>query len=135
MGKPLFLNKLSAVFMLTLFLGLSAINLEGALLCIGEDGHIAMEFVDACNGSDFNAQVAEAGGDACGPCKDVQFQSSPAYTSRTLHYTDTQTLPLVSSVQPVSTVPLREQHISQISLPEKPPYKTLASLQSVVLLI
>ncbi|MEW6108924.1 MAG: hypothetical protein AB1632_07145 [Nitrospirota bacterium] len=121
--------------MLTLFLGLSAINLEGALLCLGEDGHIAMELVGACNGSDFNSQVAEAGGDACGPCKDVQFQSSPVFTNRTFHYTDTQTLSLVSLARIAPSLVLEEHYNSPISLPEKPPYKTLASLQSVVLLI
>lgn len=129
------MQKLSAGFMLLLFLGPSLFSFEGALLCFGKDGHVAVEFVAACNEYDFNSQVAEAGGDACGPCKDVQFQSSPTYTIGTIHYADTQTSPLVASVLATPSLTLREHRDSQISLPEKPPYKTLASLQSVVLLI
>lgn len=135
MSKPLFLNKLSAVFMLTLFLALSVFSFEGALLCFGEDGHIALEFVDACNGSDFNSQVAEAGGDACGPCKDVQFQSSHAYTNRTFNYTAAQPLSLVPLAWITPSLPLEVCHNGPISLPEKSLDKTLANLKSIVLLI
>lgn len=121
--------------MLTLFLGLSVLSYEGALLCFGEDGHMAVEFVDACNGSALGSQVAGAEGDSCGPCKDVQFQSSPAYTNRTLQYTDTQTHTLVSLSRVNPSLSFEEHHNSPVSLPEKPPCKTLASLQSIVLLI
>lgn len=135
MGKVLYLKKLSAALMLMLFLGLSVFNVEGALICFGKDGHIAIEFVDACNGLDFSSQVAEGESDACGPCKDVQFQSSPAYASRTFNYTDIQTLPLVLSSPITPSLPLEENHNNPINLPEDPPYKKLASLKSVVLLI
>jgi len=135
MRELLFLNKLSAVFMLTLFLALSVFSFEGALLCLGEDGHVAIEFVDACNGSDLGPQLAEAEGDVCGPCNDIQFQSIPAYTNRTFNYTTSQTLPLVSLVRITPLLLLEEHHNSPVSLPEKPHYKTLANLKSVVLLI
>lgn len=129
-----FLKKLSAVFMLMLFLGLSVFSFEGALLCIGKDGHVAIEFVDACNGSDFGSQLAGAESDACGPCRDVQFQNSPATTIRT-QYTDAQTHILISLAQFTPSLPLEKHLNSPISLPEKPPCRTLASLQSIVLLI
>jgi len=135
MSKAQYLKKLSAVFMLMLFFGLSVLSFESALLCFGKDGHVAIEFVDACSGSDFGSQIASAESDACGPCRDVQFQGSLAYTNRTFHSTATQTLPIVSSAPITPSLSLNDHHNSPINLPEKPFYKTLASLQSVVLLI
>ncbi|MDA8239193.1 MAG: hypothetical protein M0Z67_02355 [Nitrospiraceae bacterium] len=135
MDKSLYLKKLSAVFMLTLFLGLSLFGFEGALLCLGEDGHVAIEFVDACNGSDSGSQVAEAECDVCGPCNDIQFQSIPAYTNRTFNYTAAQPLNLVSLAWITPSLPLEVRHNSPISLPEKSLDKTLANLKSIVLLI
>lgn len=134
MVKKLRMKELSTALMLILFLGVSIFSVEGAILCFGKDGHIAIEFVNTCNGSDSGSQLAGAETDACGPCMDVQFLGSPVYTNRT-QYTDAQTHILVSLALLSSSLPLEKHHYSPINLPEKPPYKTLASLQSVVLLI
>lgn len=121
--------------MLTLFLALSVLSFEGALLCLGEDGHVAIEFVEACNGSNLGSQITEAENDVCGPCNDIQFQSISAYTNRTFNYTAAQPLNLVSLACITPSLPLAERHNSPISLPEKSLDKTLASLKSIVLLI
>ena len=95
MYKEPHLKTLPAAFMLVLFLVVSFFGSEGTLLCFGKDGHMAIEFVDVHNGSGFGSQLAGMENDACGPCKDVQFLSSPAYTRNASQ--NTQTLPLISS--------------------------------------
>ena len=105
---------------------------EGTLLCFGKDGHVAVEFVDACNDSGFGSQLAEMESDTCGPCMDVQFLSSPAYTRNASHYT--QTLLLISSSPVLSSLPLETYYNNPI-LPVSSHHKSLASLHSVVLLI
>ena len=118
--------------MLILFLVASFLGSEGTLLCFGKDGHVAVEFVDACNGSGFGSQLTETESDACGPCMDVQFLSSPAYTRNASHYT--QTLSLISSSPVLSSLPL-ETYYNKPILPVSSHHKSLASLHSVVLLI
>jgi hypothetical protein len=123
---------LSAI-MLMLFLIVSLLGSEGTLLCFGKDGHLAIEFVNVCNGSGFGSQVAAAEKDACGPCIDIDFMDSPAYTRNTSH--NTQTLSVISA-SPVSLLlPLREYPGKFIKLSESSHHQTLASLHSVVLLI
>jgi len=131
-SKP-YLKTLPAAFMLVLFLIVAFLGSEGTLLCFGEDGHVALEFADAHNGSGFGLLHAGMESDSCGLCKDVQFLSSPAYTSKTSH--DTQTLPLVSSSSMSPSLPLKDYPGRYIKLPEYSHYKTLANLHSVVLLI
>ncbi|MBS1126925.1 MAG: hypothetical protein H6Q93_914 [Nitrospirae bacterium] len=125
------IKALPAACMLVLFLFVSFFGSEGTLLCFGKDGHMAIEFVDTHDGSGFGAQLAGTENDACGPCKDVQFLSSPAYTRNASF--STQTLPLMSQISP--SLPLQDHSIKHIHLPQRSPYKTLASLHSVVLLI
>ncbi len=132
MIKP-HLKTLPAAFMLVLFLVVSFFGSEGTLLCFGKDGHVAIEFADACNGSGFGLQHAGMESDACGPCKDVQFLSSPAYTRNASH--NTQTLPLISSSSMSPSLPLKEYSQKHINLPQYSHHKALASLHSVVLLI
>jgi len=94
---------------------------------------MAIEFVESHNSSGFGAQLAGMENDACGPCKDVQFFSSPVYT-RNASY-NSQMLSLMSP-SPVSPSFLTEQCPSKhINPPEYSYHKTLASLHSVVLLI
>jgi len=133
MNKSEHLKTLLTAFMLVLFLVVSFFGSEGTLLCFGKDGHIAIEFVDTHDGSGFGAQLAGTESDACGPCKDVQFLSSPAYTRNASH--NTQTLSLMSP-SPMSLSFLSEECPARhINPPEYSHHKTLASLHSVVLLI
>ena len=127
------IKTLPAAFMLVLFLVVSFFGSEGTLLCFGKDGHMAIEFVDAHNGSGFGSQLAGMENDACGPCKDVQFLSSPAYTRNASH--NTQTLSLMSSSPISPSLPSKEYPDKYINLPQYSHHKTLASLHSVVLLI
>jgi hypothetical protein len=120
-------------FMLVLFLVVSFFGSEGTLLCFGKDGHVAVEFVDACNGSGFGSQLAGMESDACGPCTDVQFLSSPAYTAHVSHHT--QALPLISSSPVSPSLPRKEYSHKHINPPEYFHDTTLASLHSVILLI
>jgi len=133
MYKEWHLKTFSAACMLVLFLAVSLVSSEGTLLCFGKDGHVAVEFVDACNGSGFGSQLAGAESDACGPCKDVQFLSSPACTTNVSHYT--QALPLISSSSVSPSLPLKEYANKHIDPPEYSHDTTLASLNSVILLI
>jgi hypothetical protein len=128
------IKALPAVFMLVLFLFASFFGFEGTLLCFGKDGHVAIEFVDACNGAGPGSELTGTESDACGPCKDVQFLSSPAHTNNASHYT--QALPLMFSSLMSPSLPSKENSGKYIDLlPHYSPHKTLASLHSVVLLI
>ena len=133
MYKEWHLKTFSAACMLVLFLAVSLVSSEGTLLCFGKDGHVAVEFVGACNGSGFGSQLAGMESDDCGPCKDVQFLSSPAYTRNASH--DTQTFPLISLSLVSLSLPLKACSRQHINLPEYPHDTTLASLHSVILLI
>ncbi|MHB8880537.1 MAG: hypothetical protein ACYC69_03390 [Thermodesulfovibrionales bacterium] len=118
--------------MLVLFLCASFIGSEGTLLCFGKDGHMAIEFVDACNGAGRGAQLAGAENDACGPCRDIQFLGSPACSPNASHIA--QMHPLMS-FSPVSPLPLKDHFKQHLNLPEYSPHTALAGLHSVVLLI
>jgi hypothetical protein len=122
-----------SVLVLVVYMTVAALSVEGSVLCFGEDGHVAMEFVDACNGSGFGAQLAGMESDTCGPCKDVQFLSNPAYTRNVSHYT--QALHLMSPSPMSPFLPSKEFSDKYINLPEYSRYKTHACLHSVVLLI
>jgi hypothetical protein len=122
-----------SALVLVVYMLVVALSVEGSVLCFGEDGHVAVEFVNACNGSGPGSQLAGMESDDCGPCKDIQFLSSPACTRNVSPYT--QTLPLIS-LSPVSlSLPLKACPIPQINLHEYPYDTTLASLHSVILLI
>lgn len=133
MIKGLHPKTFPAAIMLVLFLVASAFGSEGTLLCFGKDGHVAIEFVDACNGAGLGAQLNEMESDACGPCKDVQFLSSPAHTNNASHYT--LTLSLISSSPVLSSLHQEEYSNKSVVLPVSSHHKTLASLNSVILLI
>lgn len=133
MNRALHLRSIPAGIILILFLVASFFGSEGTLLCFGKDGHVAVEFVDTCNGSGFGSQLAETESDSCGPCKDVQFFSSPAYTRSASH--STQTLPLISSSPVLPSLPLDEYSNNPVILPLSSHHKALASLHSVILLI
>jgi hypothetical protein len=133
MHKEQPLKTFAAACMLVLFLVVSFVSSEGTLLCFGKDGHVAVEFVDACNGSDLGSQLAGMESDACGPCKDVQFLSSPAYTRNVSHHT--QALSPISSSPVSPSLPLKLYSNKHINPPEYSHDTTLASLHSVILLI
>jgi len=116
-----------------LFLVMSVFGTEGTLLCFGKDGHVAVEFVDACNGAGSGSQFAETESDACGPCSDIQFLSDPAYTRDVSQHT--QTLPLGSSTPGAPSLPSDDYLRSDINPPDYIYHKAFASLHSVVLLI
>lgn len=123
-----------AIVFLPLYVLLSVIGAEGSLLCFGDDGHVAIEFVLAYNGSSPLSSVAKSDqDDACGSCIDVEFQSSAARFNHGLSSLTPQGQPL--SFQAVSVVPssdfiLETQSRSSIAF-----QKSLSSLKSVVLLI
>ena len=133
MNREPHLKNFPAAFMLVLFLVASFFGSEGTLLCFGKDGHMAIEFVDVHNGSGFGAQLEGMENDACGPCKDVKFLSSPVYT-RNLSY-NAQTPQLISSSSISPSLPLKEYSKNHINLPQYSHHKALAGLHSVVLLI
>ena len=119
--------------LLPILLIVSFIGSEGTLLCFGKDGHVAIEFVDACSGEGLGSELGETESDACGPCTDVQFQSSTALLN---HRSDRLTLhdqPL--TFQSAAAVPssnfIRETE-TRVSIPFQ---KSLVNLSSVVLRI
>ena len=125
--------RLLSVPVLLIFMAVTALSVEGSVLCFGEDGHVAVEFVDACKGAGPGSQLAGMEGDDCGPCRDIQFLSSPACTRNVSQYT--QALPLIS-LSPVSlSLPPKACPIPRSNLHEYPHDTTLASLHSVILLI
>lgn len=119
--------------MLVLFLVASFFGTEGTLLCFGKDGHVAIELVDACNGEGLGSKLAETESDACGPCIDVEFQSSPAFIRNASHFTQPLPMSSLSSV-PIS-LPLKESSNKYRHPSNYSHHKSLASLHSVVLLI
>jgi len=131
MNKEPHMKTFPAAFMLLLFLVVSFVGSEGTLICFGEDGHVAIEFADACNGSGFGLQHEGMESDACGTCKDVQFLCSPAYTRNASH--NVQTLPPMFTMS--SSLSSKEYPNKPVNPPEYSHHKTLASLHSVVLLI
>jgi hypothetical protein len=132
MHRKQHLKILPAALMLVLFLAVSFVSAEGTLLCFGKDGHVAIEFVDICNGSSPGSELERTASDACGPCQDIQLLSSPANTNNASSFT--KTFPLASLSQLAASLPLKENP-GYIELPQSPHHKTLASLHSVVLLI
>ena len=118
---------------MSLFVILSAFSVEGSVLCFGEDGHVAIEFVDACNAKGFGSQHAGAESDACGPCNDVQILTVSAYIKNASHYM--QTLRLMSPSLMIASLPSKDYPGWNINLHECSYNKTLVSLHSVVLLI
>lgn len=127
------LRTLPAAFMLVLFLAVSCIGAEGTLLCFGKDGHVAIEFVKACNRAWSDTQFEGAESDACGPCRDIQLLSSPADTSAASPCMKTLPLTTLSRRSPVLLS--KEDAGRNICLSPYPHHKTLAGLHSVVLLI
>ena len=118
---------------LVAYMVVALLSSEGMILCFGKDGHVAIEFVDACNGSGLGSQLAGMESDECGPCRDVKLLSGPAYIKNDSHYT--QMLPLVSSTPMSPSLPLKEYSNTHKHLPEYPLHNTLASLHCIVLLI
>lgn len=122
-----------AACMLVLFLSVSLLGSQGTLLCFGKDGHVAVEFVDSCNGAGLGSRLEEMESDACGPCNDAQFRSSPAITNNALHYM--YTLALGSSFPVLSSLHQEEYFQKSVVLPVSSHHNALASLNSVILLI
>jgi len=118
---------------LVAYMVVALLSSEGMILCFGKDGHVAIEFVDACNGSGLGSQLAGMESDECGPCRDIQLLSGPAYIKNDSHYT--QMLSLESSAPMSPSLPLKEYSNKNIKLPQYLPHKTLAGLHSTVLLI
>jgi len=64
---------------------LAVLGVEGSVLCFGDDQHLAIEFVQASNGSGSSSSLGCAAyDDACGSCVDVAFQSSALYPAAVL---------------------------------------------------
>ena len=122
-----------AVMVIVIYMAVTVLSSGGALLCFGEDGHVAVEFVDACNSSDSGMHLSGAASDACGSCEDVLFQSNPAHTGNASQHA--LMLPAqVSSAFTPSLPPAGHSH-PPVHLPEYCHHKTLSSLHTVILLI
>ncbi len=134
--KYLMLRRIAGILpalVLVVYSGVAMLSVEGSVLCFGKDGHVAIEFADACNGSGSGSQLAGMKSDGCGPCKDVKLLGSSAYTKNASH--DTQSFPLVSPSPICPSLPLKEYSRKLINLPKYSHDKTLSGLQSVVLMI
>jgi len=121
------------LLIISIYLILSVFGPEGSLLCFGKNGHVAIEFIDTCNGSGSGSQIAGGDSDACGPCIDVELQSS---TARLNHKSSSLTPHGQSlSFQSMAAVPssnfIRATEI-RASIPFQ---KSLTCLNSVVLRI
>jgi hypothetical protein len=132
MIKILHHKTVAAAFMLLLCLITSFAGAVGTHLCFGEDGHVTVELVDACTVSGLGAQHAGMEDDACGPCQDVTFSSDAHISSSRCCM---QTSPLLSSVPIAPSLPSHDYPVGQVHPSDCSHHKTLASLQSVVLLI
>jgi hypothetical protein len=125
---------LLSFLILPAFMLISCFGAESSLLCFGSDGHVAIEFIEACNtqNSEFGHFESDRG-DGCGSCKDVQFLKSPAHPTSIFQHANG--LPVVTgfvpSIPAPDTASLRQIRL----LPRNHQGKTLASLHSVVLLI
>lgn len=133
MNRELDFRPSLSAFVLPLFLFVSFFSPEGTLLCFGKDGHIAIEFVDECNEAFPGSHLEGMESDACGPCTDVRFFSSPVCTNNPSYYA--QTLPLMSSSQEPLSLPSKDLFTINIDPPDFSYHKTLSGLHSVVLLI
>jgi len=125
------LKTLLTAFLLVLCLFVASLGAEGTLICFGKDGHLAIEFADACNGSGSGLQHVGMENDSCGLCRDVHFLSSPAFTRNASH--NTQTTPLISSIS--LALSAKEYSNKTVNLPQHSHHTALASLHSVILLI
>jgi len=133
MNKKSLWKTLPAAFMPAFFLLVSLLGSEGTLLCFGKDGHVAIEFVNECNGSGNGSQQFGSEGDACGPCNDIRFLSSPAHTNNVSDCR--QTFPLLYR-SPISVFSTPDKYPgSNINMQGHLDNKQLAGLHSVVLLI
>ncbi|MFA5180461.1 MAG: hypothetical protein WC405_04015 [Syntrophales bacterium] len=123
------------IAILPLYLFLFVFGVEGSLVCFGEDGHVAVEFVQSCNSRSADEELAgSAQDDACGPCADVHFLKNAASLKSTL-----QTANTFSTVQGLlPRIFVQPQHDPNDDSPIlllNPHTENLAKIQSVVLLI
>lgn len=72
-------KKIITVILLLAYILFFAIGTDSSLLCFGSEGHIAVEWVQSCNGkAEFGSSVSPlTPQDECGPCYDVTFLSDP----------------------------------------------------------
>ena len=143
-------NKIIPVFGLVAYLLSFVLGIEGAVLCLGQDGHIEVETASAdstCGTSGptrgVHAAIYIEGNasdkDHCGPCKDVPLapNSSDIFASVGSHTEAAQ----YSSVKlPLIIVPVFAQLPIINILPKDQPsplgrYSPLATLHTVILLI
>ena len=117
-----------------LYLLLSVSAIEGSLLCISEDGHVAIEFVQCCNSLSAGEGLAEPGQyDACGPCTDIHYLEN-AGDLKSLPQTVVAFYTIQGFYQDVSSPQLDSDTDSPV-LFLKPHTRNLANVQSVILLI
>ncbi len=124
---------LPPVVVLVVYMLMAIPSAEGSLLCFGADGHVAIEYVAACKGSELGPQFEWAENDACGHCKDVQLLSSPALVNQRLG----ALMPHDHSVSFQSVAALLPSHFIEETQPRSsmPFQESLASRNSVVLRI
>lgn len=133
--KSIFKKVLSCVLLLTYIL-FFAVGTDGALLCFGNEGHIAIELVQSCNNSkDLGSSVSPSTQqDECGPCSDVTFLTTPT-VQRPLQQ-DVNNTSLVLAITPVPEISA-QVHLANNESPysHKHPSPTLHSLKTVIIRI
>jgi len=144
---PLFLRKVAVVLLLACF-SLGAGFADASVLCIGRDGHQALEFSGSCAFCSVRSghpgqreSIALAGklpaGDACGPCRDYSISSMDVFSGVSAPHPsisgrDHVALPLSVSVEgPWLMVP----SASTVFGPWGPPDLAANQIRTVVLLI
>lgn len=132
---------------LVAYLVAGVINLNEVVLCVGEDGHVAVERATSA-GSCKNAAVPSAfaltWGDAdasslcrCGPCVDVALDTIDAASTRALSLQDiTPQIQLVALHLPSFLLPIEPPATKRTATLMAPSaVSALTSLRSVILLI
>jgi hypothetical protein len=126
---------LLSILILPAYFFLSVLNTEGALLCFGRDGHIAIEFVQACSGRDSGSGFAETDQkNACGPCTDVYFTTDSAHLKNNTLNEVSPCIGLSDNVL-MTSVSVDDAHHNMPARFLRPFDKILTNLKSIVLLI
>lgn len=127
-------KSLSAAICVLVYMLISVTGMSGSVLCFGNDGHVAVEFVQNCNNANSRAASVEpASSDNCGPCKDVAFQSSIGFLQNTTRHSPVVFIFIFVTIAfTLSCNKYVKQFLARRFLP---PRNSISSLKTVILLI
>ena len=132
---------------LVAYLVAGVINLNEVVLCVGDDGHVAVEratISGSCKNAAVPSALALTSGDAdvpsschCGPCVDVALATIDAVSTRVLSLQDaTPQIQLVALHLPSFLLPIEPPATKRpAALVAPSAVSALTSLRSVILLI